>query len=70
MGILRILQKLGILRFGATAATYKNAKERPIELQMDGVFNAEKDLINPSDRGGAKPKDEPPAKTPPPSAPV
>ncbi len=31
---------------GATGGTYHNAKERPIELQMDGVFNAEKDLIN------------------------
>lgn len=68
MGILRVLQKLGILRLGATAATYKNAKERPIELQMDGVFNAEKDLINPPDRSGATPEKKPPVKTAPPSA--
>jgi hypothetical protein len=46
MSVLDILRKLGILRMGATGGTYHNAKERPIELQMDGVFNAEKDLIN------------------------
>ncbi|MDD4353508.1 MAG: hypothetical protein PHN56_03560 [Candidatus Nanoarchaeia archaeon] len=46
MGLLDILKKLGILRYGSTKATYKNAKERPIELQESGVFNAKKDLIN------------------------
>ena len=55
MGLLDILAKLGILRMGATSGTYHNAKERPTELQMDGVFNAKKDLIN-----AEKPKPEPP----------
>ncbi len=55
MGLLDILRKLGILRYGATSATYTNAKDRPIELQMDGVYNAEKDLVN-----GEKPKQPPP----------
>ena len=54
MGLMDILRKLGIVRFGATAGTYRNAKERPTELQMDGVYNAKKDLIN-----GDKPKAEP-----------
>lgn len=39
------LRKLGIMRSGATSGTYKNAKERPTELQMDDVFDAEKDLV-------------------------
>jgi len=39
------LRKLGIMRSGATSGTYKNAKERPTELQMDGVYDAEKDLV-------------------------
>ncbi len=55
MSLLDILRKLGILRMGATSGTYHNAKERPIELQMNGVFNAKKDLINLE-----KPKQEPP----------
>lgn len=39
------LRKLGILRSGAVAGTYTNAAERPTELQMDGVFDAERDLV-------------------------
>ncbi|MFO7536319.1 MAG: hypothetical protein R6X19_11695 [Kiritimatiellia bacterium] len=54
MSLLDILRKLGILRYGATKATYTNATERPTELMMDGVFNADKDLIN------AKKKESPP----------
>ncbi|MFA5303554.1 MAG: hypothetical protein WC376_03560 [Candidatus Nanoarchaeia archaeon] len=46
MKFVDILKKLGILRYGSTKATYKNAKERPIELQENGVFNAKTDLIN------------------------
>ncbi len=41
-----ILRKLGILRFGKTAAVYTNAKDRPIEFQMDGVYDSKKDLIS------------------------
>lgn len=48
------LRKLGIYRSGAVSGTYTNAKERPTELQMEGVFNAEKDLISKKDAGGAK----------------
>ena len=39
------LRKLGIMRSGATSGTYKNAKERPTELQMDGVYDTERDLV-------------------------
>ena len=61
MTIRDILAKLGILRYGAKAATYRSATERPPELQMEGVFDAERDLIDISDlrqklRG--KPDDE------------
>lgn len=40
------LRRLGIMRSGAMATTYKSGKDRPIELMMDGVFDAEKDLIS------------------------
>ena len=49
MSIMDVLRKLGILRVGATSGTFKNAKERPTELQMDGVFNADKDLVTRQD---------------------
>ena len=39
------LRKLGVVRSGAVASTYKNAKDRPTELQMDDVYDAKKDLI-------------------------
>ena len=39
------LRKLGIYRSGKKTAVYSNAKERPIEFQEQGVFNADKDLI-------------------------
>ncbi|MBA4018781.1 MAG: hypothetical protein C0483_16560 [Pirellula sp.] len=47
MKFLELLSELGILRWGGTAGVYHNALERPIELQQPGVFNAERDLINP-----------------------
>ncbi|MFO1484432.1 MAG: hypothetical protein U1F71_13820 [Verrucomicrobiaceae bacterium] len=47
--LLKWLRKLGIYRSGATAAVYHNAIERPIELQMDGVFDASKDLVTKED---------------------
>lgn len=45
MTLLSWLNKLGILRWGTTAAVYRNAVERPIELQDMGVFNAARDLV-------------------------
>lgn len=45
MKLKELLAKTGVFRSGATSGVYTNAKERPTELQMDGVFNAEKDLV-------------------------
>jgi hypothetical protein len=45
MRLLDILRKLGVVRRGATAGTYTDAKRRPTELQMDGVLDAERDLV-------------------------
>jgi len=59
MSFMDILRKLGILRMGAVNGTYRNAKERPIEMQMSGVFDAKKDLIN-----AEPPKPEPPPAKP------
>ncbi len=60
MKLLDALAKLGILRFGTKAAVYKTGTERPAELQMDGVFNAERDLVTKHDVdkvvGAGKPK--------------
>jgi hypothetical protein len=39
------LRKMGVVRSGAVSGTYKNAKDRPTELQMDDVYDAEKDLV-------------------------
>lgn len=52
MSLIDWLQKLGILRFGAEGAVYHNAKERPASLQMDGVFNSKKDVVDFDKRGG------------------
>jgi hypothetical protein len=46
MKLIDWLRRLGILRFGAEGGVYRNAKERPISFQMDGVFNSEKDVID------------------------
>lgn len=46
MTFLDWLRRLGIVRFGAEAAVYHNAKERPISLQESGVFNSKKDVID------------------------
>ena len=51
MGFLDILRKLGILRYGAKAAVYRDAASRPAEFEMDGVFNVEKDLKSDSAKG-------------------
>lgn len=47
--LLKWLRKLGVYRSGATAAVYYNVIERPIELQVDGVFDASKDLVTKQD---------------------
>ncbi|NLB66437.1 MAG: hypothetical protein GX803_08210 [Lentisphaerae bacterium] len=53
MDLIALLQKLGILRVGGTAATYTQATDRPMGLQMDGVINEEKDLVTKQDVRGA-----------------
>lgn len=45
MKLIELLRKLGILRFGGEKAVYRNAKERPLSLQMDDVFDSKKDVI-------------------------
>lgn len=45
-----ILRKLGILRFGSTKASYKNAKDRPAEFMMDDVYDSSKDLSGKRDK--------------------
>jgi hypothetical protein len=64
MKFLELLSKLGILRFGAKAATYRNGAERPTEFMMDDVYNAERDLITKnssetSQQSGKKTSDTP-----------
>jgi hypothetical protein len=49
MKIMDVLRKLGIVRYGAKSATYTSMKDRPAEFTMEGVFNAEKDLVNQED---------------------
>ena len=46
MKLIDWLRKLGILRFGAEKAVYRDARERPMSLQADDVFNSKKDVIN------------------------
>jgi hypothetical protein len=46
MKLIEWLRKLGILRFGAEAAVYRNAKDRPLSFQMDDVFDSKKDVID------------------------
>ncbi|NQV28647.1 MAG: hypothetical protein HQ518_30210 [Rhodopirellula sp.] len=50
MKLLDLLRRLGILRFGAEAAVYRNAKERPMSIQMDNVFDSKKDVIDLDER--------------------
>ena len=49
MKFVDVLRKLGIVRYGAKTGTYTSMKDRPAEFFMEGVFNAEKDLINQED---------------------
>ncbi|MFZ2639421.1 MAG: zinc ribbon domain-containing protein [Verrucomicrobiia bacterium] len=46
MSLMDILRKLNIVRYGAKKATYRNAKDRPIEFMVDNVYNAEREIIN------------------------
>jgi hypothetical protein len=62
MKLLDWLRRLGILRFGAEKATYRDARERPMSLQSDGVFNSAKDVIDLDKK--AKPATPPPAERP------
>lgn len=48
-GFLRVLAKLGILRYGAKSYTYTSGKDRPAESLIPGVFNAERDLTTTQD---------------------
>ena len=49
MKFLDLLAKLGILRYGTKAATYDSGTERPTELLMDDVYNADRDLTTAKD---------------------
>jgi hypothetical protein len=55
MSLIDWLRKLGILRFGAEGCVYHNAKERSASLQMDGVLDSNKDIIDFDKRGGTEP---------------
>lgn len=62
MKLIDLLRKLGILRFGAEGAVYHNAKERPLSMQQEGVFNSEKDVFHfgkKADRGANPEGQEP-----------
>jgi len=54
MKLIDWLRRLGILRFGGEAAVYRNAKDRPISFQMDGVFDSKKDVIDLGKKGKDK----------------
>jgi hypothetical protein len=60
MKLLDLLAKLGILRFGAKAGTYKSEKDRPTEFMMDDVYDAKRDLVTSEDTDA---KAEPPKKS-------
>ncbi len=54
MKFLDLLAKLGILRYGTKSATYHSGTERPAEIMMDDVFNAERDLTTAKDVAKAR----------------
>jgi hypothetical protein len=47
--LLRVLAKIGILRYGAKSYTYTSGRDRPAESLMNDVFNAERDLTTKQD---------------------
>lgn len=49
MSLIDILRKLGILRFGAKTGTYTSAKDMPAEFLINGVYNADKELLTKKD---------------------
>lgn len=55
MKILDILRKLGIYRSGSFSGTY-TAKDRPVEMLMDDVYDAKKDLTTKEDLKNVKEK--------------
>ncbi|NLS93404.1 MAG: hypothetical protein GXX96_14700 [Planctomycetaceae bacterium] len=55
MSLIDWLRRLGILRFGAEGAVYHNATERPASLQMDGVFDSRKDVVDLNERRSSAP---------------
>ncbi|RCW20055.1 hypothetical protein DFR48_11660 [Ciceribacter lividus] len=57
-GVLKVLARLGILRYGGKAAVYHSGSERPTEFLMPNVFNAERDMPPMKDLGGGAEKDK------------
>ncbi|MCO6180154.1 hypothetical protein [Ciceribacter sp. RN22] len=57
-GVLKVLARLGILRYGGKAAVYHSGSERPTEFLMPNVFNAERDMPPMKDIGGGAEKDK------------
>lgn len=55
MKLIEWLRKLGILRFGGEAGVYRNAKDRPLSLQMDDVYDSRKDTIDLGKKGKTSP---------------
>ncbi len=49
MGLLDVLRKLGVVRYGVKKGTYRSGRDRPIEFMMDGVYNADKELVTKAD---------------------
>jgi hypothetical protein len=47
--LLRVLAKLGVLRYGVKSYTYTSGRDRPPESLMDDVFNADRDLTTAKD---------------------
>ncbi|BCW99500.1 MAG: hypothetical protein KatS3mg024_2327 [Armatimonadota bacterium] len=45
MTLIDWLRKLGILRFGAEKAVYRNALEQPYSMMDGDVFDSQKDVI-------------------------
>ena len=44
MGLIDMLRKLGILRFGSGKYKFKSGRGMPAEALMDGIYDEKKDL--------------------------